>query len=135
MSYDEQPDPLEEAYREYAKLEKKLAAKDAELARLRGVVEEAVDVVRRAGRRPDGTAWANLNINELAARVASLPSPAEAGEKPCKTCGQKMHSDKADPDEVCEKDAAGWCATHTRDSSECPPAAPSDAKPKRAGEG
>ncbi len=36
------------------------------------VISEAADVVRRAGRRPDGTAWADLNINHLADKVARL---------------------------------------------------------------
>ncbi len=35
------------------------------------VLKEAADVVKRAGRRPDGTAWADLNINDLAAKVAA----------------------------------------------------------------
>jgi hypothetical protein len=108
MSYDEQPDPLQESYQEYAKLEKKLAAKDAELARLRGVVEAAkymetvlsdfMDALiqHTCGVHPDQAReqnWWELRCKgrdakaKFRAMLAALPSPAEAGEK---ACGEKI---------------------------------------------
>lgn len=54
-----------------------LARKDQRIAELEAVVQEAASVVWRAGRRPDGTAWADLNINDLAAKVADLSVPVK----------------------------------------------------------
>lgn len=47
-------------------------AQAAELSKLRALADEAASVVQRAGRRPDGTTWADLNINTLASKVAAL---------------------------------------------------------------
>lgn len=44
------------------------------LAAAEKVANEAASVVQRAGRRPDGTAWADLNINDLASLVAAYRS-------------------------------------------------------------
>lgn len=54
-------------------------APDPEALAMREVVEEAKSVVQRAGRRPDGTAWANLNINDLAAKVEALRAQEKSG--------------------------------------------------------
>jgi hypothetical protein len=88
MSYDEQPDPLQESYQEYAKLEKKLAAKDAELARLRGV-EKVLRKARAFVGGLRGSQFASEQqhteayavIHAIDNALAALPSPAEAGEK------------------------------------------------------
>jgi hypothetical protein len=115
-------------YGTYKALKDELAAKDAELARLRGVVEDyeesyratmsetcdgkddrvhctCVPDLRRgiaAARAkalldvihllaPDGEASSEHErevLDEISRwRTASLPSPAEAGEKPCRHCG------------------------------------------------
>jgi hypothetical protein len=132
---------------ELAYLRSTIAAKDAELARLRGVEAEARKLVEQK-RFAGGT----INFGPLCA-VLALPSPAEAGENPSlpptPPCGDKTWTHPSDchvcrqlraapsdakagdgwktpPVEMplwkCEKHGARLCP-----SLECnPPAAPSD---------
>jgi hypothetical protein len=91
-----------------------LAAKDAELARLRGVVE----ALRRGTLIGKSIVFNRTEDALAAASLATLPSPAEAGEKACK-CG---HADVDHNDPFLGKRFCFEC------EGDCPPAAPSDAK-------
>jgi hypothetical protein len=127
------------------KLHDKLAAKDAELARLRGVVERAESAVRRWEDW-----WDKIHGQKepMPVHYKALPSPAEAGEKvACHPGGECEHcptgcaeGEHAFTCGSCgghhfgsAKQAAGWRRyCHDQFGKGCkwsaPPAAPSDAK-------
>jgi hypothetical protein len=131
--------PAEQALTACIILGREVRAKDAELARLRGVVEAArktldlvvkyfEDIPPSEWRVPTGL-WDEAEQARDA--LAALPSPAEAGEKVtpaaplvrCWACGRDA--------EKCAIGSAGCCCS---DCDHCPrpsyttPAAPSDAK-------
>lgn len=54
----------------------------ATVDRLMVVYLEAHSVVLRAGVRPDGTAWANININDLRKKVLAFDHLPERGPRP-----------------------------------------------------
>jgi hypothetical protein len=111
-----------------------LAAKDAELARLRGVVEKLkkfYDLYENSGswsseQKPPYSRWLKISQEESVAlelaadevdAALALPSPAEAGEKP-------LSENCQDPQCV----FFGWHYMMHPGGKVCPPAAPSDAK-------